>query len=258
MMRLRGLLTAFAVGVAACAGWADGRPDLNLQPPSAIPADLDPCRHFVPGEPMVRFSILRRLDGGTVPMRVPARYLVRAPLGDGAVVPTALFSGIEIPTFEPLPRRETRRRVRERLTWDWFSFIVTDLRPTAETAGLNMRRNDLEFGDPRRVEELETPVDPLSLPLIPADHGLTQVLPGPDRGRGEDIFVHTDAEGELEGWLKCSYVGLGFTRNAGCQHYFRVSGVDVRASYLRTELPNWRILHDHVTRFLACATNGAA
>jgi hypothetical protein len=234
----------------------------NDQPPSVIPADLDPCRYFdAPGEPMVNFTLEMDEEDRLVPMRVPRRYLDRSPIGEGEVTLNALFSTFEVHSFEPLPRGEPARRNREGESWDWMSFIIGDDPSLERNFGVPLRRNDLPFGDPRMAEEWENPPHPRDLPSRPAAYGLTEVLVPPNRGidipGSRDFFVHYGSDGELEGWFRCSVAGVGGTQNENCEHYFRAAGVDAKASYRRTELPNWRTIQSNVTRFLACATDPA-
>ena len=222
----------------------------NKQPPSVIDLSLDPCRYFTSDEPMVGFFIAMELEERRVPMRVPKRYLEdRFDHEEGAEHGTQLFS-IEVPTFEPITRPETGRRNAAKLPWNWMHFVVTDQLPVDKTIGHKLRLPiSLEdIGKPR------TTPDWRDFPHAPAPYGLTRVV-APDRLGGEDLFVHLDEEGGLAGWMHCSVPGLNRVRNGLCVHTTRLSGMDVLMSFRRTELPNWKIIHDNVAQFLTCATS---
>lgn len=231
----------------------------NDQPPSVIDPELDVCRYFTEGEPMVSFSVEMRQEETVIPMRVPARYLMRSPTGEGEVLFAQLFSSIEIPSFEPLPHGELSARNLARLPWNWMSFLTHDVIPLAEIAGLRLRRNDLEFGDPRLSAEMENPPHPRDFPSEDALHDLIRVLPGENRQSFPpiDLFVSYRPDGELYAFLSCSIDTEQRRLNESCHHHFRWVGLDVSASYLRTELSNWQIIQDNIERFLSCATREA-
>ncbi|WP_019953477.1 hypothetical protein [Yoonia vestfoldensis] len=226
------------------------RPDRNAQPPSMIDPALDPCRYFTPDEDMVGFFIEMQQEERLVPMRVPKRYLEdRFDHEEGVKHGTQLFR-IEVPTFEPVTRAETGRRNAAALPWDWMDFAVTDQLPMHHTVGLTL---DLpitieDIGKPRPIPDVN------DFPSEPGPNGLTRVV-APERLGGEDLFVHYDDEQQLAGWMLCGVSGVNFTLNAGCSHTTRLSGMDVRMSFLRTELPNWHIIYQNVARFLTCATS---
>jgi hypothetical protein len=205
---------------------------------------------------MVGFFIGMEHEERLVPMRVPKRYLEdRFDHEDGAVHGAQLFR-IEVPTFEPVTRGETGRRNAAGLPWDWMNFLVNDQLPLDYTVGVvHLRTPNLPFGDPQRMEERLQPPHPRDFPSEPGPYGLTRVV-APDRLEGTDLFVHYDADGgDLAGYLHCTVRGVGNTLNPGCTHQTRLSEMDVRLNFRRTELPNWNIIYDNVAQFLTCATS---
>lgn len=226
------------------------RPDRNEQPPSTIDPDLDPCRHFSPDEPMVGFFIEMEHEDRLVPMHVPKRYLEdRFDHTEGAVHGTQLFS-IEVPTFEPITRRETGRRNAAALPWDWMHFVVTDQLPVDQTIGKSLQL-------PLSVEDIGKPrTDPnwRDFPTEKGPYGLIRII-APDHLGGEDLFVHYDENGGLAGWMLCGVRGINNTLNEGCRHTTRLSEMDVRMSFRRTELPNWNEIYNNIAQFLTCATS---
>lgn len=240
------------LGVAAAG--AQPRPDSRLQPPSIIDPDLDPRCHFTPDEPMVGFFIGMEHEDRLVPMRVPIRYFKdRADHTEGAVHGAQLIP-VTVPEFEPIRRAEEARRNREGLPWDWMHSLVNDQLPPDETLGLHVRvplSVETILADP----ELENPIpDWRDLPAGPGPFGLTR-LEQQSRLRGGDFLFHLDEEGDLAGWMRCSVREVRYTQNERSQHVTRLSGLDVSVSFRRTELPNWRTIHDNVARFLTCATS---
>lgn len=232
------------------------RPDSRLQPPSVIDPALDPCRFYTRDEPMVSFSIEMDIENRMIPMRVPARFFEdRSMRHDGAVHLAALIP-VTVPEFEPIRRSEEARRNREGLPWDWMHFLINDILPLEETVGLRLR-DPGEMSLQERLEERGNLPHPRDFPAEPGPHGLTRVI-APDRLRGEDLFVHYDENGDLAGWMICGVRGVRHTQNEGCRHQTRHSGLDVAINYRRTELPNWRAIHDNVGRFLECAVTAAS
>ena len=259
---MRAASLAILFGFTAISAAAQERPDRNLQPPNIINSALDPCRYFTPDEPMVGFFIEMDEEGGLTPLRVPKRYLEdRWDHHEGGVHGTQLF-GVEVPKFEPITRPETGRRNAAGEPWNWMNFTVGDVLPLETLTNMRLER-------PITVEELG---DPRDLPnwrdflMERAEHGLTRLV-APDVigtsvvSQHPDVFLYLGPRNEVVTLIGCKRAGPGpspgYTSTAICEHSFRTAGVDVRASYLRTELPNWSVIQSNITRFLACATSDA-
>lgn len=185
-----------------------------------------------------------------VRMRMPKRYLEdRFNHAAGIKQGTQLFR-IEVPTFEPVTRPEAGRRNAAGPRWDWMYFSVGDWLPLDHTIGLRLELpitvNDI--GKPRELPNWR------DFPTEPGPYGLTPVLAS-DRLGDEDLFVHYDATGELAGWMLCSVRGPIGSINEGCRHVARHSDMDVRMSYLCTELPSLAIIYGNIAQFLTCATS---
>ncbi len=215
-----------------------------------IDPDLHPCRYFTLEEEMIDFFIGMEHEERLVPIRVPKRYLEdRFDHEEGAVHGAQLFR-IEVPTFEPITRRETGRRNAAGLPWNWMNFIIKDQLPLDHTLGLRLALpiSVDDIGKPRSVPDFR------DFPNLTGPHGLTSVV-APDRLGGEDLFVHYDDEQNLAGWMLCSVRGLNHTQNERCYHTTRLSEMDVGISFRRTELSNWNIIYQNVAQFLTCATS---
>lgn len=252
-MKLALLIFACSIVLSSFPAYAQEistRPDRNLQLPSIIDPTLDPCRYFTAEEPMVSFFIEMEHEDRLAPMQVPKRYLEdRFDHTEGAKHGTQLFR-IEVTTFEPVTRRETGRRNAAALPWDWMNFAVTDQLPVDETIGKTLQL-------PISVEDIGKPrTDPdwRNFRSETGPYGLTSVI-APDRLGGEDLFVHYYEDGGLAGWMLCGVRGINNTLNEGCSHTTRLSEMDVRISFLRTELSNWNIIYQNVAQFLTCATS---
>lgn len=209
--------------------------------PTHIDPGLDPCRHFGTGESQVAMTIVNRLEGTEVELTIPIRYLEdRWDRQQNARHEAQLFR-VTLDTFEPVSRHEAgeqnKRGIQNRM-----SILIADVVPMEALAALSM-----DSASPG------TPWEPfVAYSSRPGPHGLREVTPLSDRIT-RDVYVASSSDEELETILSCSVVGS--VLSPGCHHRFRAEGLDIKATYRRTELPNWSILERNMRRFLSCAAS---
>jgi len=96
--------------------------------------------------------------------------------------------------------------------------------------------------------------------LPKAQHGLTVYTPvGVDPGtrvpfksdsRDKDIFVHHNADGEVDAYIECSNVGIA---SAPCGHTFSLAPhikAEIRVHYRRGLLPEWQSIQTQIVRLI--------
>ena len=87
---------------------------------------------------------------------------------------------------------------------------------------------------------------------VPAEHGLYRILPlKPDSQVSEEVLV--DRIDEVpEFVLRCNLPSPRY-HSYTCLMDFEHARISVSASFLRSELPNWREIHARSTQFVQCA-----
>lgn len=161
---------------------------------------------------------------------------------------TAQLFQVEIGSFTPASRSETGRR-NKRGIWNWMHFTIGDKIPLEEIA---------EYSVEKDVNTLGLAPTFLDLPRLAGPFGLLALgrgdgLPLPPHQR--EVFVSLLPNGEIASVLTCDTPQSA--NYPVCQHWFRAAGMDVKLTYRRTELPNWRALQDDVTAFAQCLTRAA-
>ena len=186
-------------------------------------------------------TIVNRIEGTELELAIPIRYLEdRWDRQQNARHEAQLFR-VTLDTFEPVSRHEAgeqnKRGIQNRMV-----ILISDVVPIDELAAQR-----LGFASPGAARQ---PLDAYS--NRPGPDGLLEVVPLSDRIT-HNVYVNYSADGELTTILACAVTGS--VRNPRCHHSFRTEDLDIKASYPRTELPNWSILERNMRRFLSCAAS---
>lgn len=215
--------------------------------PTPLPENRNPCALFTDASDYLTSVIIRRLEGGTVSLRVPRVYNEDAPYGTKVAPNTAALFRVEIGSFAPVSSAEAAKRNTIGI-WNWMGFLVTDYVPLGRMALIMVEngRADANFNAP--LSDYPQSSGPFSLSEIKSKAGEAAL---PFR---KQVFLAATNQ-DLTAVLSCN--AEGSVKNPGCEHYFYAAGLDVKLTYKRTELPNWQALQGDVTKFLICATSNS-
>jgi hypothetical protein len=230
-----------AVMIVAAAGVSHGE-----TPPTPISDDLDPCWAFSDDAIYVNHTIHKQLENRDIHMWVPIEYFEdRWDRKDGFRDTAQLFS-VEIGSFKMVSRPQTAERKKKGIR-SLLLVLVGDHVPMEILAPKEAERF-IRGGDPDR---------PLAeYKRMDGPYGLEEIRSPSHQSKykiEKNIYLDFDKTGKLTTILNCHAPDT--LLNPGCEQFFEASGLDVSMTYDLSELPNWQILQEDVTRFLTCATS---
>lgn len=208
---------------------------------SADSGDRDVCALFQGEEDMVTHILYMHQEDVRHKLRIPTVYF-EDPWDhvDGAEHDSQLFR-VMMDDFTPVyrPYSATLKKTGRH---DYMSFVIHDLVEFNQ-----LTENSLSSSTVGKAKSRSDFAE------WPAEFSLTALKPKTEIEQGRDAFIDKDSSGSVRTVLSCS--PEGDVKNPGCSHDFRVHGIDVRLTYRRGFLPQWKRFEDDVDTFLNCALN---
>lgn len=197
------------------------------------------CEIFADDTDFVTSTILMDLEDKEIPLSIPKRFFEdRADQNDGGRFTSQLFR-VSISGFEPVTRSDTAKP-EMKAVHEWMSFLVGDYVPLNEITEIYLDHANLST--PREdIAQYQQSAGPYGLSLmVPLDDFVSR-----------NVFVDKSDANAIQTVISCSTPeSVKYPR---CSQNFRSSGLDIKVSYRRAELVNWRTIQHDISNFLACS-----
>jgi len=149
-------------------------------------------------------------------------------------------------TFEPLSRKDSSEWVKRR-DYDYYRFLLQDIKPLEEVLPIFLRLRAPGLSS-RSEHFRENPLEYHS--EAPAEHDLIRMVPPENVEIRKEIYIYRNADGSLSSIFECRPADFGAV--PGCSISTRLSGIDVRISFTRANLPKWKEIYTDVSDFIGC------
>lgn len=210
----------------------------------------DACTLFDTEQEFVRFYVDMEMEGTEIAMRVPKVFLEdRSDHQNDAHHRAQLFR-VMMDSFLPVTRAKTGA-FNKALPWPrghqrHMHFLVHDV---IDLDGILDVHLGLRLLDPTVDYRVVFATDSHVYGL----KKLRSIDPNYDVRYRQEAFIAHDNDGALQTVMTCNIDGS--VPYPGCSHWFRSNGLDVKLTFRKPYLSQWKQLQDDTRRFLTCATD---